>query len=141
VDVVHGHSAHVIQGVETYGNGFILYDTGNFLDDYGYWPYLRLVQSFAFVVEYRNSRPKRLDLFPVSIREGQASLAKGHEFRKIVRRMTRRSARLGTDLRQTAAGLSLDAAQSGNGAFSFEPRSAKFAPGCAIHRHPTLEAV
>jgi poly-gamma-glutamate synthesis protein (capsule biosynthesis protein) len=55
VDIVHGHSAHVLQGVETYRNGFILYDTGNFLDDYGHWPVLRLDQSFAFVVEYRIS--------------------------------------------------------------------------------------
>jgi len=113
VDIVHGHSAHVLQGVEAYRNGFILYDTGNFLDDYGYWPVLRLDQTFAFIVEYRNSRPERLDLHPVSIRDGQATLAEGAEFHTIVRRMMRRSARLGTDLRMTATGLSLDAAQSG----------------------------
>jgi poly-gamma-glutamate synthesis protein (capsule biosynthesis protein) len=32
-DVVHGHSAHVFQGVEAYDGGLILYDTGDFVDD------------------------------------------------------------------------------------------------------------
>src|SRR5262249_28546277 len=138
VDIVHGHSAHVLQGVEAYRNGFILYDTGNFLDDYGYWPLFRLDQTFAFVVEYRNFKPVRLDLYPVSIREGQAVLAKGAEFITIVRKMVRRSARLGTELRTTATGLSLDAAQHGNQAVYGARRCAL---PTALVREPRLEAV
>jgi poly-gamma-glutamate synthesis protein (capsule biosynthesis protein) len=115
VDIVHGHSAHVLQGVESYRNGFILYDTGNFLDDYAHWPFLRLDQSIAFVVEYRNYRPERLDLFPVTVAGGRASIAKGDEFHKIVLRMMRRSARLGSDLRRTRTGLSLDVLESNVG--------------------------
>ena len=34
VDIVHGHSAHLIQGVEFHHAGLILYDTGDFLNDY-----------------------------------------------------------------------------------------------------------
>jgi poly-gamma-glutamate synthesis protein (capsule biosynthesis protein) len=34
VDVVHGHSAHVLQGVETYRGRPILYDTADIVDDY-----------------------------------------------------------------------------------------------------------
>ena len=141
VDIVHGHSAHVLQGVETYRNGFILYDTGNFLDDYGYWPWLRLDQSFAFVVEYRNSRPEKLELFPVSIQNGRASLATGSEFRKIVERMARRSARLGTDLRETATGLSLDVARSGSRFTALHPEPDTFPAGYDPERHTKLETM
>lgn len=34
VDVVHGHSAHVLQGVEVYQGRPIIYDAGDFVDDY-----------------------------------------------------------------------------------------------------------
>lgn len=34
VDVVHGHSAHVLQGIETYRGRPILYDTADIVDDY-----------------------------------------------------------------------------------------------------------
>lgn len=34
VDIVHGHSAHVFQGIEIYDGRSILYDTGDFVDDY-----------------------------------------------------------------------------------------------------------
>lgn len=34
VDIVHGHSAHHIQGVERYGRGVIMYGCGDFVDDY-----------------------------------------------------------------------------------------------------------
>ncbi|MCX7356401.1 MAG: CapA family protein [Alphaproteobacteria bacterium] len=33
VDVIHGHSAHVVQAVERYKTGLIMYGTGNALDD------------------------------------------------------------------------------------------------------------
>jgi len=122
VDVFHGHSAHVIQGVESYKGGFILYDTGDFLDDYSYYPGLRLDHSFAFVVEYRDSRPAKLDLYPVLVSHGHASVAKGDEFQRIARKMIRRSARLGTELHETTAGLSLAAqAPARARAFDQEP--------------------
>ena len=34
VDVVHGHSAHVVQGIEVYRGRPILYDLGDYVDDY-----------------------------------------------------------------------------------------------------------
>jgi hypothetical protein len=34
VDVIHGHSAHIFQGIEIYKEKLILYDTGDFVDDY-----------------------------------------------------------------------------------------------------------
>ena len=34
IDIVHGHSAHVLQAVEFHGNGLILYDTGDYMEDF-----------------------------------------------------------------------------------------------------------
>jgi poly-gamma-glutamate synthesis protein (capsule biosynthesis protein) len=50
VDVVHGHSAHVFQGVEVYRGRPILYDTGDFVDDYAVDERLRNDRSFLFEV-------------------------------------------------------------------------------------------
>ncbi len=48
VDVVHGHSAHVFQGIERYGGGLICYDCGDFVDDYAVDQDLRNDRSFLF---------------------------------------------------------------------------------------------
>ncbi|MFU8869218.1 CapA family protein [Natronococcus sp.] len=50
VDVVHGHSAHVFQGVEVHEGRPILYDTGDFVDDYAVDSRLRNDRSFLFVL-------------------------------------------------------------------------------------------
>jgi poly-gamma-glutamate synthesis protein (capsule biosynthesis protein) len=98
VDVVHGHSAHLIQGVEAYGQGLILYDTGDFLDDYWVFPGIRIDHSFAFVVEFRGARVHKLSMVPVILTPGRVSLAKGENLEAITRAMVRRSARLGTSI-------------------------------------------
>ncbi|MDQ2054624.1 CapA family protein [Halobellus sp. H-GB7] len=48
VDVVHGHSAHVFQGIEVYQGRPILYDTGDFVDDYAVDSRLRNDRGFLF---------------------------------------------------------------------------------------------
>src|SRR5690606_19771452 len=53
VNVVYGHSAHVFQAVERRNHGLILYDTGDFIDDYAVDPVLRNDWSFIFLVDVR----------------------------------------------------------------------------------------
>lgn len=48
VDIIHGHSAHIFQGIEVYENRPILYDTGDFVDDYAVDDDLRNDRSFLF---------------------------------------------------------------------------------------------
>ncbi|WP_435346688.1 CapA family protein [Haloarchaeobius sp. HRN-SO-5] len=48
VDVLHGHSAHVFQGVEVYDGQPICYDTGDFVDDYAVDERLHNDRSFLF---------------------------------------------------------------------------------------------
>jgi len=50
VDVVHGHSAHVFQAIEIREGQPIIYDAGDFVDDYRVDPELRNDRSFLFVL-------------------------------------------------------------------------------------------
>ncbi|MDS0276745.1 CapA family protein [Halomicroarcula sp. S1AR25-4] len=68
VDVIHGHSAHVFQGVEVYDGRPILYDTGDFVDDYAVDPSRRNDRSFLFELSLTPSgSPAELRLYPTEI--------------------------------------------------------------------------
>lgn len=107
VDIVHGHSAHLFQGVEARGRRLILYDSGDFLDDYAVDPQLRNDWSFAFLVEADREGPRRLELVPVRLSLARVDLARGPERRMILDRMQRLSAALDTELQDSPAGLDL----------------------------------
>lgn len=69
-DVVHGHSAHIFQGIEVYQNRPILYDTGDFVDDYVVDPDLRNDRSFLFVLEVSAAGAiSTLRVIPTEIRD------------------------------------------------------------------------
>lgn len=106
--LLHGHSAHVAQGVEAAPGGLILYDTGDFLDDYAVDPDLRNDWSFVFLVDVsQEGRLERLRLLPVRLGFALVNLAEEEEREEICRRMVERSARLGTTLRRSDVGLEL----------------------------------
>jgi poly-gamma-glutamate capsule biosynthesis protein CapA/YwtB (metallophosphatase superfamily) len=108
VDLLHGHSAHLFQGVERIGNRLVLYDTGDFLDDYAVDPELRNDWSFVFLVDLDpDARPRRLRLMPVRLRYARVQLARGEDFEAICERMRTLSAAFGTHLQQTPEGLVL----------------------------------
>src|SRR5215212_5683210 len=96
VDIYYGHSAHVFQGVEIYRGKPILYDTGDFIDDYAVDPRLRNDWSFLFRVSVEEGTLKRLDLTPVKLSYARVGLATGGEREKILDRMERLSAEMGT---------------------------------------------
>jgi poly-gamma-glutamate synthesis protein (capsule biosynthesis protein) len=87
VDLIHGHSAHIFQGVEIYKGKSILYDTGDFVDDYYVDPYLRNDRSFLFLVECTKKGIQRLRLIPVFINNFQVNKASKEEGQKITKRM------------------------------------------------------
>ncbi|HEX9895110.1 MAG TPA: CapA family protein [Gemmatimonadales bacterium] len=107
-DLLHGHSAHVFQGVETRPGRLILYDTGDFLDDYAVDPELRNDWSFVFLVDVSLlGRPERLRLFPVRLDYAQVNLAVGEERDEICDCMVARSAPLGVKYQRRKWGLEL----------------------------------
>ena len=107
VDVIHGHSAHVVQGVERRGTGVILYDTGNFIDDYWKFPFRHTVWSFVFLLDLEAGRPRRLQLVPVHNHSSPLGLATGKTFEAINARMTALCEDLGTAVVATTAGLEI----------------------------------
>jgi len=70
VDVIHGHSAHAFQGVELYRGRPVLYDTGDFVDDYAVDPRLHNDRSFLFeLVVAAGGELTELRLRPTEIHE------------------------------------------------------------------------
>ena len=107
VDLFWGHSAHVFQGVERRGRGLILYDTGDFLDDYQADPRLRNDWSFVFLVDLERTQLGRLGLVPVTLRLAQVNLAEGADAAAHCTRMQAAAAHVGTRLTPTSEGLEL----------------------------------
>lgn len=96
VDLYYGHSAHLTQGVEVYKDRLILYDTGDFIDDYAVDPYLRNDRSCLFLISLEGGIPRRLEIVPVSLGYARVELARGSEREAILDRMSELSLELGT---------------------------------------------
>lgn len=111
VDLFYGHSAHLFQGVECCDRGLILYDTGDFLDDYAVDPDLRNDWSFAFLVEVDADGIRRLRMLPVRLRYARVDLAEGEEFVAIRKRMLSLCAAFDTPVLETPEGLEIQILQ------------------------------
>jgi len=110
-DIFFGHSSHVFQGVEVYKGKLILYDTGDFVDDYAVDPILRNDMSFIFKVEVDKSGPKQLELIPVLINGqdfSQVNLAHGKLAKDIMGMMKKRSRPFGTSFEEKEGRLAVD---------------------------------
>lgn len=103
--VFHGHSAHTFQGIEIYNKGVILYDTGDFVDDYYVSPFLRNDQSFFYLVEIDKDGLKRIELIPLSISYMQVNKATGDDYKEMVRRIKRLSKEFDTTISETDQGV------------------------------------
>lgn len=86
-NVIHGHSAHILQGIEHYKNSLILYDTGDFIDDYVIDPELRNDLSALFILQVDKYGPLKIKLHPVRISECQVNLALGGDYDRVINRM------------------------------------------------------
>ena len=91
VNIFHGHSAHILQGVELAGDRAILYDTGNILDDYWIFPGVRTDRSCVFLAEFAGGALRDLRAVPVSLQRGGVRLARGKEAAAIASRLLRLS--------------------------------------------------
>jgi poly-gamma-glutamate capsule biosynthesis protein CapA/YwtB (metallophosphatase superfamily) len=95
-DVFWGHSAHVVQGIELMDGSPILYDTGDFVDDYAVDPDLRNDQSALFVLQVGLHRVERLEVLPVTISDRQVRLARGSDRDGFVQRFSALCVEMGT---------------------------------------------
>lgn len=100
VNIIHGHSAHIPQGIEMYNDALIMYSTGDFVDDYAVdpAPELRNDRSFLFVVQCTATGVQRLQLVPVIIKDMQVTIADGVDAVESLQLMINRSLQMGTQL-------------------------------------------
>jgi poly-gamma-glutamate synthesis protein (capsule biosynthesis protein) len=92
--LITGHSAHVFHGVER----GILYDLGDFIDDYAVDPQLRNDLGLLFLVTIDEHGPWRLEAIPLKLEFCHTRLAHGEEAAWIGRRFRMACAALGTDV-------------------------------------------
>jgi poly-gamma-glutamate capsule biosynthesis protein CapA/YwtB (metallophosphatase superfamily) len=90
--LVAGHSAHVPHGVA----GPVLYDLGDFLDDYQASPQLRNDLGLLFLVTLDGDGPIRLEAVPLKLEFCHTRLATGDDAAWIRRRFKAACAALGT---------------------------------------------
>lgn len=107
VDIIHGHSAHVFQGIQAMGRQIILHDTGDFLDDYATDSRMRNDWSFLFLLDVDATGVRHLLMRPVKLGFASVNLAVGDEFTAICDRMLDMSAAFGTELQRCDEGLEL----------------------------------
>ena len=107
VDIIHGHSAHVVHGIERYGRGVILYDTGDFIDDYWKFPFRQTVWSFVFNMILVDGKPSALRLVPVLTNSAPLSLSTGEVFKATNAYMKSHCAAFGTPADESAEGLEI----------------------------------
>jgi poly-gamma-glutamate capsule biosynthesis protein CapA/YwtB (metallophosphatase superfamily) len=92
--LVAGHSAHVFQGVERR----ILYDMGDFLDDYAVDSSLRNDLGLLFLVTLERDGPRRLEGLPLKLEFCFTRAADGNDATWIRKRFRSACAELGTDV-------------------------------------------
>ena len=109
-DVFWGHSAHVVQGVEIWAGRPILYDTGDFIDDYAVDPYLRNDLSGLFTLETDRTSLVRLRVLPVSINDMQVRIAEGLDREWFAQRFKRLCAAFGTAVEDDGGELTIQIA-------------------------------
>ncbi len=109
-DLFWGHSAHVAQGIELRQGRPVIYDSGDFVDDYAVDPELRNDLSALYLVRARPHAVDRVELVPIRIRRCQANLAEPPDRGWFTRHMRQLCGEMGTRVAVGPAGLSIDVA-------------------------------
>ena len=107
VDLLHGHSAHVVQGIEIHDGVPICYDCGDFVDDYAVNEQLRNDRSFLFEarVDDDDASISALHLTPTEIEARAVHRASPGTARWLRETIRERSAQFDTDFVRHGDGL------------------------------------
>lgn len=95
-DVYWGHSNHMPQGVEIYRNKPIMYDCGDFIDDYAIDPLYRNDLSFLFKLNVLDRHITDLELIPIKISDFKACTAPPWDANFLINRIVDQCDALGT---------------------------------------------
>jgi poly-gamma-glutamate synthesis protein (capsule biosynthesis protein) len=102
--LVAGHSAHVFHGV----GRRVLYDLGDFLDDYALDPLLRNDLGLLFLVTLDEGGPRHLEAVPLRLDYCHTRLADGEDAEWIRERFRGACAAFGTEARELDGRLVID---------------------------------
>ncbi|MFP5335073.1 MAG: CapA family protein [Actinomycetes bacterium] len=102
--LVAGHSAHVFHGV----SGRVLFDLGDFVDDYAVHPALRNDLGLLWLLTLDGGVFTRLDAVPLRLRYAFTDLADGDDQEWVRRRFRAACAALGTDVADDDGRLVVD---------------------------------
>ena len=94
VDLIAGHSSHVFHGVA----GPVIYDMGDFIDDYAVDAVLRNDLGLLFIVEVKDAMPVRIEAVPLVLEFCYTRLADGQDRDWIRRRFVTACRELGTQV-------------------------------------------
>jgi len=92
--LVAGHSAHVFHGVDD----AVLYDLGDFIDDYAVHPVLRNDRGLFFLATVDDGQVVRIEAVPLALDFCQTRRADPDEARWIADRFRRACAAFGTEV-------------------------------------------
>jgi poly-gamma-glutamate capsule biosynthesis protein CapA/YwtB (metallophosphatase superfamily) len=102
--LIAGHSAHVFHGVQ----GTVLYDIGDFLDDYRVDPVLRNDLGLLFLVTLAEGAASRVEAVPLKLDYCHTRLAAGDDAAWIATRFRRACAAFGSDVDEVDGRLSVE---------------------------------
>ena len=102
--LVAGHSAHVFHGV----SGPVMFDLGDFIDDYAINEVLRNDLGLVFVVEFDGAHPMRIEAAPLELDYCRTELASGPARDWIAERFARACADFGTFVHDRGDRLVID---------------------------------
>lgn len=105
VDVVHGHSAHVLQGIEVHQGCPIVYDAGDFVDDYVHREGVHNKRSALFELVVADGSFDELRAVPIEIEDETVTRADEAATAWVRETVRERSAPFGTTVEQTEEGL------------------------------------
>ena len=100
-DIIHGHSAHIIQPIEFYKDKLILYDTGDFIDDYAVDQVKRNDETCLFLVTIGKRGIETVRIVPGMIQNMQVNRAKNKDSARIIDKINRISREFGTTIIHT----------------------------------------
>jgi poly-gamma-glutamate synthesis protein (capsule biosynthesis protein) len=92
--LVAGHSAHVFHGVD----GPVLFDLGDFIDDYAVDPLLRNDLGLLFIVDLDPEGPRRLEGIPLHLDFCFTACAEGEDRAWVLRRFREACAAFGVEV-------------------------------------------
>jgi hypothetical protein len=130
--LVAGTSAHVFHGVE----GRVLYDLGDFIDDYAVDPSLRNDHGLLFLVELEPDGPRRVEAVPIRLEYAHTRLARGDEADWIRRRFRKACWALGTEAREENGHLVVTKHEDGRAAARATHSSRSTPPGPPLRIEP-----